>query len=61
MDKKILITGATGLIGKRIVNELCRLGAFVKIISTDAEKASHIFSNQFTIQTFSWSNYNNPF
>ncbi len=55
MNKKILITGATGLIGKKIVQKLCRQGAFVKIVSTNAGKARLIFKDQLTVQAFDWS------
>ncbi|MDZ4711478.1 MAG: TIGR01777 family oxidoreductase [bacterium] len=60
MKKKVLITGATGLIGKRIVNELCRQGAFVRILTTDKSKVKSTFKNQFTIQAFEWMAYDNP-
>lgn len=60
MVKKILITGATGLIGKKIVKELCSQGAFVKIVSTDSDHAKQIFNDQFTIEAFDWSDYDTP-
>lgn len=50
MKKKILITGGTGMIGRRIVNELCLQGAFVKILTRDVQKAKKLFSRNFTIE-----------
>ncbi len=60
IDKTFLITGATGLIGSRIVNRLCDLGAFVKILSRDPGKADNLFKRQYTVQEFDWSSYDNP-
>lgn len=61
MDKTILITGATGFIGKRLVKYLANLGAFVKIITKNKEKAKKIFKDQFTVQIFEWNECDNPF
>ncbi|MEP7146443.1 MAG: TIGR01777 family oxidoreductase [bacterium] len=60
MNKKILVTGATGLIGKKLTIELCRQGALIKIISTNADKAKLIFKDHSTIQIFEWSAYHAP-
>jgi len=60
IDKTILITGATGLIGSRIVNRLCDLGAFVKILSRNPGKADNLFKRQYTVQEYDWSTYDDP-
>jgi uncharacterized protein len=60
MNKRLLITGATGLIGKHIVTELCEQGAHVKAISTDKNKAESFFKNYLTVETFDWSDYSYP-
>ena len=60
IDKTILITGATGLIGSRIVNKLCDLGAFVRILSRNPGKADNLFKRQYTVQEFDWSTYDDP-
>lgn len=59
MSRKFLITGATGLIGKHIVNELLKRNDSVKIISTDANKAVSDFDNNI-IKVYQWSYYNTP-
>jgi len=45
-DKKILVTGGTGMIGREVVKILCNVGADVRIVSLDNininEKAQHI-------------------
>lgn len=46
MNKRILVTGATGLIGKGIVKELCSQGAYVKVIARNTKKAKSIFRDQ---------------
>lgn len=47
--KNVLITGGTGLIGRQVVDILCKAGANVKIVSLDRvivnEKAEHIFGD----------------
>ncbi|MDP2365664.1 MAG: NAD-dependent epimerase/dehydratase family protein, partial [Ignavibacteria bacterium] len=45
MSKRIAITGATGLIGKRLVNVLINRGDEVIIFSRDFKKAKSIFPN----------------
>ena len=60
MSKKILITGGTGLIGRKIVNELCREGVYVKLLTTDIEKAKSVFEKNYTIETLKWSSFKNP-
>ena len=48
-DKHVLVTGGTGLIGREIVNILCRAGARVRIVSLDRinvnERAEHLFGD----------------
>lgn len=60
IDKTVLITGATGLIGSRVVKRLCEMGAFVKIISRIPGKAEKHFKRQYTIQEYIWSKYDDP-
>jgi len=60
MNRKILITGGTGMIGRRIVNELCREGAYVKLLTRDIEKAKSIFEKNYTVEALKWSSYENP-
>lgn len=60
MNKKILITGATGLIGRKLVTELCRQGAFVRILTTNTDKAKIIFEKQYTVQAFEWKKHDDP-
>lgn len=47
--KKVLVTGGTGLIGRQVVDILCRAGAGVKIVSLDKvkvhEKAEHVYGD----------------
>ncbi len=43
MSKRIVVTGATGLIGKKLVNVLIDRGDELIIFSRDAEKAKSIF------------------
>lgn len=57
MDKRILVTGATGLIGKRLVESLCRQGALIKIISTDVNNTKKIFSDIYAFQVFDWKHF----
>ncbi|MBK8550317.1 MAG: TIGR01777 family protein [Ignavibacteria bacterium] len=61
IDRTILITGATGLIGTWIVNKLCESGASVKIISRNPGKAEKLFKRDYTVQEFDWSNFNDPY
>ena len=48
-DKNVLVTGGTGLIGREIVNILCRAGARVKIVSLDGinvnKSAEHVLGD----------------
>lgn len=60
MTKKILITGATGMIGKRIVSELCLKGAFVRILTSDKKKAKSVFQKNYTVQPLEWKNFSEP-
>lgn len=45
-NKKILVTGATGLIGKAIVSRLLDLGANVVVLVRDSIKAVELFGNK---------------
>lgn len=60
IDKTILITGATGVIGSRLVKKLCEAGALVKILSRNPGKADNLFKRQYTVQEFDWSTYDDP-
>lgn len=48
-DKKVLVTGGTGMIGRQIVDILCNAGAKVKIVSLDKinidNRAEHILGD----------------
>lgn len=57
---KILITGATGLVGKKLVKKLVDQNHQIVILTRDIIKAQNIF-NQKNIEYFSWkSNYELP-
>ncbi|MEO6696264.1 MAG: TIGR01777 family oxidoreductase [Ignavibacteria bacterium] len=60
MKKQILVTGGTGLIGKKIINELCREGAYVKLLTTNVEKAKSVFEKNYTVEALKWSLHDNP-
>jgi GDP-L-fucose synthase len=49
VEKNVLVTGGTGLIGRQVVDMLCEAGARVKIVSLDRikvdERAEHIFGD----------------
>jgi len=49
VEKSIVVTGGTGLIGRQVVDILCGFGAKVKILSLDKikvnEQAEHIFGD----------------
>lgn len=45
MNKRIVVTGASGLIGKKLVNALIQRGDEVTVFSRNAEKAKSIFPN----------------
>ena len=57
MSKRIIITGATGLIGKKLANALISRGDEVIIFSRDSEKAKTIFPN--AIECVEWD-YHKP-
>ncbi|MBD1169022.1 NAD(P)-dependent oxidoreductase [Pelagibacterales bacterium SAG-MED08] len=48
-EKKVVVTGGTGLIGRSVVKKLCGMGATVKVISLDKftvdDRAEHIFGD----------------
>jgi len=57
MSKRIIITGATGLIGKKLANSLINRGDDVIIFSRNAEKAKSIFPE--ATECVEW-NYQHP-
>jgi farnesol dehydrogenase len=46
---KCLVTGATGFIGNRLVEELLKLGNEVHILARSKQKASQMFGNRVTV------------
>jgi uncharacterized protein (TIGR01777 family) len=57
MSKRIIVTGATGLIGRKLVNALINRGDEVIIFSRDAEKANSVFPK--AIECVEWD-YRKP-
>ncbi len=53
---KVLVTGATGLVGKKLVAALIHKGHQVTITSRDSEKARTIFQDK--VKTVTWKDYN---
>jgi len=49
VERNVLVTGGTGLIGRQVVDMLCEAGAKVKIVSLDKikvnEQAEHVFGD----------------
>lgn len=60
MIKKILVTGATGMIGRNLVKKLIKEGALVKILTTNPEKAKRIFKNEYAKEIYNRVNYDEP-
>ncbi|MBL8006925.1 MAG: TIGR01777 family oxidoreductase [Ignavibacteria bacterium] len=60
MNKRVLVTGATGLIGKGIVKELCSQGAYVKVIARNTKKAKGIFREQLMAEIIDLNMMNRP-
>ncbi|MCB0726946.1 MAG: TIGR01777 family oxidoreductase [Ignavibacteriae bacterium] len=60
MEKKILVTGATGMIGSKLVKELIKMGALVRILTTNPEKAKKIFKNEYAKEIYNWAKYDDP-
>ncbi len=58
MSKKILITGATGLIGRKITNMLLNRGDSVTVISRSSRKAFKYFSNR--VEIIKWTHIDLP-
>jgi uncharacterized protein (TIGR01777 family) len=52
---KILITGATGFVGKRLTTKLLDLGHEINVLTRDVEKAKNIFKSD-KVQAFAWKN-----
>lgn len=52
---KILITGATGFVGKKLTNQLIDLGHEIHVLSRDKHKAKEIFP-QDRVTAFEWRN-----
>ena len=42
--KKVLVTGGTGMIGREVVNILCRAGAKVVLVSLDRITVNEVHS-----------------
>ncbi len=59
MSKRILVTGATGLIGCRLVQKLSSAGHEVVAISRDAKRAERLLGTQVTC--FAWNHLKEPF
>ncbi|MBX7043418.1 MAG: TIGR01777 family oxidoreductase [Ignavibacteria bacterium] len=60
MKKRILMTGATGMIGSALAGELCRQGAYVQIIARDPVKARKKFEGHFAVEVLAQSRYDDP-
>ncbi len=60
MRKRILITGATGMIGKPLTRKLCNEGAYVKILTGNAKAARSMFEKHFSLEAFNYDNYESP-
>lgn len=60
MKRKILITGGTGMIGRKIIDKLCREGAYIKLLTRDTDKAKTIFEKNYTVETLKMSVYDHP-
>jgi uncharacterized protein len=61
MNKKIVVTGATGFLGSRIVTELSRQGDRVIILSTHPEKAKRKFEKLINIEFHAWRSRNKDY
>ena len=57
MSKRIVVTGATGLIGRKLVRALIQRGDSVIVFSRDAEKANSFFPK--AMESVEW-NYRHP-
>lgn len=60
MYKKILVTGATGFIGKEIVKHLCGKGAYIKILTGDVKKAKSLFGRNCIVEFYYRYDYEDP-
>lgn len=54
---KILITGATGFVGKQLTNQLLNLGHNVNILTRDIHKAHDLFNQHPSLTAFEWNNF----
>lgn len=57
MNKKIIVTGATGLIGKKLVNKLIELNYKVKVFSRNPVEAKKQLPKQ--VEVVYWNDYEN--
>ena len=60
MRKKILITGATGLIGKALTQRLCKEGAYVKILARNVKTAIGMFDKHYSLEALDYAKYDTP-
>ncbi|MGB3016803.1 MAG: TIGR01777 family oxidoreductase [Ignavibacteria bacterium] len=60
MRKKILITGATGLIGTALTRRLCSEGAYVKMLTRNAKNATGMFDKHFSLEALEYEKYDTP-
>lgn len=60
MRKKILITGATGLIGTALTRRLCSEGAYVKMLTRNAKNAKGMFDKHFSLEALDYEKYDTP-
>jgi uncharacterized protein len=57
---KVTVTGATGMIGRRLVEELLARGDAVTVLSRDAERASRTFSGRVDAQRWADPRHEQP-
>jgi nucleoside-diphosphate-sugar epimerase len=49
MSKKVLVTGATGFVGRHLVNKLLAVGQSVRVLTRDKSKALHLWGGSVDI------------
>lgn len=59
MGRKIVLTGATGLIGRHIADELLKSDSEISILTTNTENAKRIFPDK-QIRLFDFTDLNTP-